>query len=111
MSVAVDRAVSLLAKVDTGAANCIFQREYAEALGLTVEDGLSKRFSTATGTFSAFGHNVKLSCFDLEFDSTVYFATQYEFPRNVLGLEGWLDRLRFGLVHYDRTVFLSHYDE
>jgi len=42
-----DRSVRLLAKVDTGAADCIFQRDYAEHLGLEVESGTSKTYSTA----------------------------------------------------------------
>ena len=34
------RAVRLLAKVDTGASFCIFQREHAEELGIDVERGV-----------------------------------------------------------------------
>jgi hypothetical protein len=41
----------------------------------------------------------------------VFFAVDEEFPRNVLGLRGWLEKFRFGLVHYDRKIYLSHYDE
>lgn len=33
------KSVELLAKLDTGAANCIFERRYAEMLGLDVESG------------------------------------------------------------------------
>jgi len=105
------KQVSLVAKVDTGAAFCVFQREYAEQLGLYVESGLRQTFVTATGRFQAYGHNVTLSCLNHDIESTVYFAGYHDFPRNVLGLQGWLDKARFGLVHYDRSLFLSRYDD
>ncbi|MDQ2840620.1 MAG: retropepsin-like domain-containing protein [Acidobacteriota bacterium] len=111
ISVDAGHAVTLVAKVDTGAMSCIFQREHADALGLQVENDMPKKFSTAAGVFWTYGHTVKLSCFDYEFESMVYFASQYDFPRNVLGLQGWLDKLRFGLLHHDESVFLSYYDE
>jgi hypothetical protein len=44
------------AKLDTGASFCIFQREYAEALGLDVASGERISIGTATGTFIAYGH-------------------------------------------------------
>ena len=91
--------------------SCIFQREHAEALHIDVEGGLFTKFATMTGTFEAYGHTLRLSCFDYELDSVVYFTREYEFPRNVLGLQGWLDKLRFGLVHHDESLFLSHYDD
>jgi hypothetical protein len=81
-----NREVSLLAKVDTGALSCIFQREHAEALELDVESGEPQRFVTATGAFATYGHTVRLSSCDFDLDSMVYFAREYEFPRNVLGL-------------------------
>lgn len=84
--------VSFLAKVDTGAECCIFQREHGDALGIPIE-------------------TVTLACFEHEFETMVYFAQAYDFPRNVLGLRGWIDRLRIGLIHYDRQLFLSGYDD
>ena len=56
------REVRFLAKVDTGASFCIFQREYAEQLGIQVESGIYRRIGTATGGFDAYGHSVTLSC-------------------------------------------------
>ncbi len=107
----LDNGVELLAKIDTGAAFCIFQREHAEELGLDVERGIPQSIWTAIGPFETYGHTVTLSCLEYEFDSLVYFARQYDFPRNVLGLKGWLDKLRFGLVHYDESLYLSLYDD
>jgi hypothetical protein len=51
LSIGVDRRVALAAKIDTGAESCIFQRAYAELLGLRMDDGERRRFSTAIGSF------------------------------------------------------------
>ncbi len=105
------RRVRLLAKVDTGASFCIFQRDYAEQLGIDVEAGEHVVVGTAIGRFDVYGHTLKLVCLDWEFDAKVYFAAPPEFKRNVLGRAGWLDRFRLGIVDHDATLFLSHYDD
>jgi len=56
------RTLRLLAKVDTGAAFCIFQRGYAEQLGIVVERGVHIVVGTPAGSFDAYGHTVTLSC-------------------------------------------------
>lgn len=106
-----ERKVQLSAKVDTGAEYCVFERAYAERLGINVEKGDSKRMATATSHFDTFGHTLTLACFDWEVESMVYFAADEGFRRNVVGLNGWLDRFRFGLVHQDSRLYLSHYDD
>ena len=74
--------VRLLAKVDSGAASRIFQREHADALGIDVERGLLQSFSTPTGRFDAYGHAVILAVpNNFEIESIVYFARQPEFPQ------------------------------
>jgi hypothetical protein len=52
--------VDLLAYIDTGASNCLFEREYGEMLHLNVEAGQPKTFWTATGRVDTFGHVVSL---------------------------------------------------
>jgi hypothetical protein len=98
------------AKVDTGAENCLFRREIGEALEIDVESGLPKTFSTLAGTIEAYGHEVILQSFDFSFQSFVYFAKEYELPRNLLGSIGWLRNLRLGLVDYEELLYLSSYD-
>jgi len=100
------RCVRLAAKIDTGASYCIFQREYAEQLGLDVEAGERMAIGTATGSFEAFGHTVLIKSCGIELESTVYFAALENFPRNVLGLSGWLNRIRFGLIEHECAVYL-----
>lgn len=52
--------VELIATLDTGAAHCIFERRYAEELGLDVEAGRFQRFRTVAGSFAAFQHEVTI---------------------------------------------------
>ncbi len=99
------------AKLDTGASFCIFQREHGEELDIEIERGTAQRIGTATGSFTAYGHEVKLIALGLEIDTTIYFAELYGFPRNVLGRRGWLNQVRLALIDYEGKFFLSRYDE
>jgi hypothetical protein len=65
--------ISLVANLDTGAANCLFERSYAEALGIDVERGIPMNFATANSRFEAFGHDVTISTLDIEVPSLVFF--------------------------------------
>ena len=102
--------VGLVTKLDTGASFCIFQRTYGEILGLDIENGDEQEVGTANGTFITYGHEVTLSCLDLEFELKAYFAKEHFIKRNVLGRLGWLNRLRVGLIDYDGKLYLNGYD-
>ena len=104
------RAVDLVAKLDTGAAHCIFERRYGEMLGIEVDSGPLQRFRTVTGSFAAYQHEVAIETLGIEFPAVVFFAQDAEFNRNFLGRSGWLDRLRVGIVDYDRMLFVSPYE-
>jgi hypothetical protein len=104
-------SVDVRARVDTGAANCIFERRFAELLGLDVESGRLQAFRTVTGPFSTYEHEVVIHSLGIEFSSVVYFAQDRTFNRSVLGRTGWLDRVRVAIVDYDRTIHLSAYDD
>ena len=104
-----EATVAFDAKIDTGSSHCIFQRKHAERLGLEIESGEYHEFSTATGTFSAFGHDVTLSVLGISVFSKVYFASDSYFSRNVLDRHGWLDHINLGLVDYEGQLFLSLY--
>ncbi len=86
------------AKIDTGAENCIFEKIHGERLGLIIESGKEQKFSTATGTFTAYGHKLTMNVLEIETVSTVYFAKEESFTRNVLGRQGFLDRVKLGLI-------------
>ena len=102
-------SVELVAKLDTGAAHCIFERKYGEMLGLEVESGRLQHFRTVAGSFAAYQHEVTIQTLGIEFPAVVYFAQDSTFNRNFLGRSGWLDRLRLGIIEYDRMLFLGPY--
>ena len=104
-------AVSLTAKLDSGAAHSIFARHYGEQLGLDIEAGYLQRFSTATGSFTAWGHEVTVMIEDIAFDAMVFFAADDSFNRNVIGRFGGLDHLKVGLVDYEGKLYLGRYED
>jgi len=105
------KEIDFEAKIDTGATHCVFKRKHAERLDIDVESGTLENFSTATGDFLAYAHEVNLSVLDIETVSTVYFAKEESFTRNVLGRQGWLDRVKLGLIDYEGKLLLSAYGE
>jgi hypothetical protein len=92
--------LEVTAKVDTGAAVCLFSYDIGRAL----------RLGGLTGTLEAFGHEVTLQTGDLVFQSVVYFARHPGLPRNLLGRRGWLRNLRLAVIDYDSLLYLSAYD-
>ena len=98
------------AKIDTGSTYCIFQRLHGEEMGIKIETGLRERIGTASGSFWAFAHQLTLIFEDYEFDSTVYFAEDENFNRNVPGRHGFLDRVVIGINDYNGKLYLSRYE-
>ena len=68
-----EKTVEVLAKIDTGAANCLFAHEIGEALGLRVEDGVRQTFRTANSWFEAYAHEMSLEVLGVVTLATVYF--------------------------------------
>jgi hypothetical protein len=58
------RSVELSARLDTGAADCLFDRFYADIRGLP-DAGLERSYRTVTGSFQAFGHEVMIETLGL----------------------------------------------
>lgn len=86
-------------------------RDIADTLGIQVETGHYRRFQTLAGALSAYGHEVTLRTLGVEFDSLIYFAADYGLPRNLLGREGWLQKVQFGVVDYDAKLYLGPYHQ
>ena len=105
------RLVDALAKIDTGATFCVFERHYAEALGLEVESGEPLWMSTVNGRFQVYGHEVSIEMFEVEHTAVVYFYADHNFGRSVLGRRGWLDRVRMGIVDHDCELYLAPYND
>ena len=106
-----DKTVDFEAKVDTGATHCVFERKHAERLGIDVESGEPIHFISAAGNFDAYAHDVVLSVLEIETYTKVCFAKEESFTRNVLGRQGWLDRVKLGLIDYEGKLLLSGYGE
>jgi predicted aspartyl protease len=69
-----EERADLVASLDTGASYCLFQRKYAEVLGIEVERGVPMSFATANSRFEAFGHEVTIGTLDLEVHSLVFLG-------------------------------------
>ena len=104
-------ALPLLAKIDTGADHCIFERGYAEALGIDVETGDRKNFRTVAGSFVAFGHELIMEILDQELLAVVFFYAEPEKTKNVLGRNGFLNQIRLALIDHDSAVYCSFYND
>jgi hypothetical protein len=102
--------VDVAAKLDTGAEYCLFDRKWADWLDIDVESGPRRTFRGLAGRLDAFEHEVTMRCFETAFTSVVYFTGDVGVARDLLGRNGWLDRLRVAIVHYDREIYLSPYD-
>lgn len=105
------RRTELKAKVDSESSACVIARNYGEDLGLNIENGSPQRFETVTGGFLTYGHEVTLVTPGVDLITTVYFAADATFIRNVLGRQGWIDRIRLGLIDYEGKLFLSDYND
>lgn len=99
------------AVVDTGGgASASFRARSGNLLGLDIEQGEYKRLRTLSGGLDSFGHEISIKALNLVVESAVYFARDKGLPRNILGRQGWLRKLRFGLVEYDNLIYLGRYD-
>ncbi|HMV46506.1 MAG TPA: hypothetical protein PLD20_27185 [Blastocatellia bacterium] len=108
----------LLPHLDIGSAHNIFRADLADWLNINYNATSSViKINTAGGIpFLAYGHQVSLAVIgsSLLFETTIYFAP---WPPGVgpavgvLGLNGFDTKVRVGIVHYDRMLYLSDYNE
>jgi hypothetical protein len=101
-----EHSVELIARLDTGAADCIFDESYAELLGFT-DPGVRRQYRTVAGSFHAHGHEVTLATLGLEWTATVFFHAMGNPAYAFLGRCGWLDRVRLGIVHKEQRLLLG----
>lgn len=99
------RSVELSARLDTGAADCLFDRFYADILNLP-DAGVERSYRTVTGSFHAFGHEITIETLGLRWPALVFFHAMGNPAHSFVGRRGWLDRIRLGIVHHDRRLFL-----
>jgi hypothetical protein len=89
-----ERVADLVASIDTGASQCLFESAYAGELGLELTSGIFTRFRTANSSFDAYGHEIEIEVMGMVTRSLVYFFAEHSIRKNVLGRGGWLDRVR-----------------
>lgn len=106
-----DVQVEIHAKLDTGSTHCIFERKHGELLDLDIESGAPVTIGTATGKFLAFEHRINLITFGLSWEATVCFIAEEGIKRNILGRQGWLDRVKLGIIDYEGRLLMSPYFE
>jgi len=83
-------AAALGARLDTGASDCLFDRSYADILGL-FGAGLERSYRTVTGSFQAFGHEVTIETLGLRWSALVFFHAMGIRPIRLLGAgAGWI---------------------
>ncbi len=99
------------AKVDTGASHSIFARIHGENLGLDIKSGETLNVGTVRESFRVFGHELTIRFLDIELYTKIYFAEDESMRRSVLGRQGWLDRVKLGLIDYEGKLLLSNYNE
>ncbi len=104
------KSIVVSAKLDTGAACCLFRDEHAKDLGVPVEEGAYTILDTLGGPLESFGHEVTIQTCGLTFQSVVYFAKYPNLRRNLLGRQGWLRKLRLAVIDYDNLLYLNAYD-
>jgi len=104
-----DESFRVDAKVDPGAAVCLFSHEVGLKLGVPIEQGIPIKLGGLTGSLDAFGHELTLQTGNIAFQSIVYFARHPNLPRNLLGRQGWLRNLKLGVIDYDNLLYLSAY--
>jgi hypothetical protein len=102
---------NLYAKIDTGADYCFFDRGYADTLSIDLERIPLQSFKTVNGKFRAYGHELTLHVLGINMDATVYFYEDSSWTRNVLGRNGWLNRVRLGVIDHDSLIYLNAYDD
>ncbi len=98
------------AKLDTSASHSIFARVHGENLGFEIESGELLTVSTVRESFRVFGHELTVRFLDIELDTKIYFAEDESMRRSVLGRQGWLDRVKLGLIDYEGKLLLSAYE-
>ena len=106
-----ENKIEIHAKLDTGSTHCIFERQHAELLNLNVENGEPVIIGTANGKFLAYEHRINLITFGFIREAAVCFIAEEEIKRNVLGRQGWLDRVKLGIINYEGKLLLNRYSE
>ncbi len=90
-------ATTDFALIDSGSTFSVFTREIADELGIEVRAGRAQRLNTLGGSLLAYGHELEIRISsNLRYLTEILF-TEYPLPRNLLGHNGFLDRVAVAL--------------
>lgn len=99
------REIDVPAIVDTGSELTIFQGQYANSIGITINKGKRDIISTFGGYYDVYVHSVILIIRGYEFQTDVCFPDQ-KIPRNILG-RSFLNLVKLGLDEKYQTFYMS----
>jgi hypothetical protein len=102
--------VGVTAKVDPGAAVCLFRHEIGVKLGVPIDQGIPITLGGLTGTLEASVTNSHCKQRNSAFKASSTSPKYPDLPRNLLGRRGWLRNLRLGLIDYYNPLYLSDYN-
>lgn len=98
-------------RVDSAASFCVFGRQWADVLALGWEAGDHVTIGTATGTFSAYRHDIAIHLLDYEWTTGIAFAEWDTTPpaqaRDVLGLTGFFDHFLVAIDDLSEIIYLE----
>jgi hypothetical protein len=80
-------------------------------LGIDVEAGDRRELRTVNSSLVVYGHEVSLRVMGFDFQLVAYFPEDARVDRSLLGRQGWLSKVRLGVIDYDRLIYLSRYDD
>ncbi len=106
-----DRVETTEAAIDTGSTLCVFKREIAEWLDIAVEKGIEDHVNAMGTVIRVYGHEVRLVIGEMTMDLLVYFPAFQNIPRNLLGRQGFLQRMLFGLDDYEGVVYFGYHSD
>ena len=106
VALSYDRAATTdFALIDSGSTFSVFTREIADELGISVTEGRVQKLNTLGGSLLAYGHELEITIApNLQYAIEILF-TEYPIPRNLLGHNGFLDRVavalrsKYGLIY------------
>lgn len=96
-----------LSLIDSGSTFSVFSRVLADELGIVVVQGRAQRLSTLGGSLLAYGHDIEIEVMsDIHYKTEALF-TEYPIPRNLLGHNGFLDRVAVALRSKYALIYLQ----
>lgn len=103
-------ATTDFALIDSGSTFSVFTREIADELGIEVMEGRAQRLNTLGGSLLAYGHELEIEITSSLRYATEILFTEYPIPRNLLGHNGFLDRVavalrsKYGLIYLQPEI-------